>query len=511
MEAEAYNGAAKALLDAAPPLYCADAGGNLVFHNDAFDKIAPALFGDDDAADPTRQGAVVAAPRALLEVFNRLNAVGQALTLRHCIIVDGKQRYYRSHHFQTAGETGFTGYGGSYVDLTTEIDAVMPAADATSPIPIPGPTPGAWTWEADKNLKLTYLSDALVARFDIPDSLPFGESLGGGNFLLPFRDRVLLVPDRSARVCRLSLSGFPVFDPGTGECTGYKGTAAELTRDGEGGDAIDQGVETMDPKTLAATVSHLREQNTQLETALTEARFAIGVKTEFLGKMSHELRTPLNAIIGFSEISIQQSFGTVSPRYLGYFRDIHGAANHLLSIINDILDAANVDSSNLAISIQPVRLSEVLAEAKSILAVRAEQAKIDTSLVILSDEWVVAADPGRTRQILVNLLGNAVKFTKPGGSIGVEALEAGDDVEITVWDTGVGIPADQHGHIFESFHQLDSDILCAPAEGTGLGLTISRQLARLMGGDIAVDSEPGRGARFTVRLPKSEPAGAAEA
>ncbi len=511
MEAETDNGPAKAWLDAAPPLYCADAYGNLVFHNDAFDKIAPALFGDDDIADPTRQAAAAATPRALLDIFNRLNADEEVVTLRQCIIVDGKQRYYRSHHFQIADETGFTGYGGSYIDLTAEIAAAMPGADATAPIPIPGLTPGAWTWEADENLKLTYLSDALAARFDIPDSLPFRESLGGGNFLLPFRNRVLLVPDRSARVCRLSLSGFPVFDPRTGECTGYTGTAAELARDGEAGGAVDQGVDSMDQKTLAATVSQLREQNTQLESALTEARFAVGVKTDFLGKMSHELRTPLNAIIGFSEISIQQAFGAVSPRYLGYFRDIHGAANHLLSIINDILDAANVDSSNLAISTQPVRLSEVLAEAKSILAVRAEQAEIDTSLVILSDQWVVAADPGRTRQILVNLLGNAVKFTQPGGSIGVEARQTGDDVEITVWDTGVGIPADQHGRIFESFHQLNSDILRAPAEGTGLGLAISRQLARLMGGDITVDSERGRGARFTVRLPKFEPAGAAEA
>jgi len=142
METETDNGPAKAWLDAAPPLYCADAYGNLVFHNDTFDKIASALFGKNGVADPTRQ----ATPRALLDICNRLNAGGEVVTLRQCIIVDGKPRYYRSHHLQIADETGFTGHGGSYTDLTAEIGAAMPAADATAPIPIPGLPPGAWIW-----------------------------------------------------------------------------------------------------------------------------------------------------------------------------------------------------------------------------------------------------------------------------------------------------------------------------------------------------------------------------
>ena len=509
MEAEADNGPAKALLDAAPPLYCADASGNFVFRNRAFDEIALALFGDDGAVD-SAQPTTAATPRALLYIFNRLNGGEEAVTLRQCITVGGALRYYRSHHFPITGETGFTGFGGSYTEITAEIAAAMPVGDATEPYPVTGPAAAAWSWKADENLKLTYVSDAIAARFEFPESLPFGVHSGGGDFVLPFRDRILLVADSSEQVCRFSLSAFPMFDPHTGKCIGYRGTATEFPRDGDDSDTIGRSVESMDPTTLARTVVQLREQNMQLESALTEARFSARAKTEFLGKMSHELRTPLHAIIGFSEISIQQAFGTVSPRYLGYFRDIHGAANHLLGIINDILDAANVESASLAVSVQPVRLSEVLAEAKSIVAVRAEQGKIDTSLIALTADWMVMADPSRTRQILVNLLGNAVKFTEPGGSIGVEAREAGDDVEITVWDTGIGIPDDQHDRIFESFHQLNSDLLIGPAEGTGLGLTISRQLARLMGGDNTVDSERGRGARFTVRLPKLESDGAAE-
>ena len=222
--------------------------------------------------------------------------------------------------------------------------------------------------------------------------------------------------------------------------------------------------------------------------------------------MSHELRTPLNAIIGFAEMAIQQVFGSLNSRYLVYFRDIHGAAYHLLNIINDILDAVNVDTGKVSIAPEALQVTKVLAEAKNIVLGRAEQQKIDMTACEVSDEWVVMADPVRLRQIFVNLLNNAVKFTNAGGSVGAEAEQCpGNNVAITVWDTGVGIPVEQHAKIFESFHQVSSDILNSPTEGTGLGLTISRQLAQRMGGEISVDSEPGRGARFTLRLPRAEP------
>ena len=116
---------------------------------------------------------------------------------------------------------------------------------------------------------------------------------------------------------------------------------------------------------------------------------------------------------------------------------------------------------------------------------------------------MIEADPDRTRQILVNLLNNAVKFTETGGSVGLTVLASADDfVDITVWDTGVGIPADQQERIFESFHQAGAGIMSSPRDGTGLGLTISRQLARMMGGDVTVESKPGQGSRFTLRLLK---------
>ena len=245
----------------------------------------------------------------------------------------------------------------------------------------------------------------------------------------------------------------------------------------------------------------------QLDYALDEARLAVTAKTEFLGKMSHELRTPLNAIIGFSEISERKMFGELDAHYLSYFQDIKGAAYHLLHIINDILDAVHLESRSLQLYPKAIELDELVTLARSYIAVRAEDAGLDISALTCPAGIIIEADHDRTRQILVNLLNNAVKFTETGGSVGLTVLASADDVvDITVWDTGVGIPADQQDRIFESFHQAGAGIMSSPRDGTGLGLTISRQLARMMGGDVTVESKPGQGSRFTLRLLKSSDA-----
>ena len=228
-------------------------------------------------------------------------------------------------------------------------------------------------------------------------------------------------------------------------------------------------------------------------------------KTEFLGKMSYELRTPLNAIIGFSEISERKMFGELDEHYLSYFQDIKGAAYHLLHIINDILDAVHLESPSLQLFPDTIDVGELIAQARSYVAVRAEDADLDISELTCPAGVFVEADPDRTRQILVNLLNNAVKFTKSGGSVGITVLDApGDFVDVTVWDTGSGIQRDQQDRIFDSLHQVGAGVMNNPRDGTGLGLTISRQLARMMGGDVTVESEPGEGSRFTVLLVKSQ-------
>ena len=253
-------------------------------------------------------------------------------------------------------------------------------------------------------------------------------------------------------------------------------------------------------------MQELRDRNVQLDFALDEARMAVTAKTEFLGKMSHELRTPLNAIIGFSQISERKMFGELDEHYLSYFRDIKGAVYHLLHIINDILDAVHLESRSLKLYPQTIDIASLVSQARSYIAVRAEAASIDIGAVVCPAGILADADPDRTRQILVNLLNNAVKFTEHGGSVGIDVeMDTGEFVDTTVWDTEVGVPPDQLDSIFESFHQVGAGVMITPREGTGLGLTISRQLARMMGGDVFVDSAPGRGSLLILRLLKAQP------
>ena len=198
-------------------------------------------------------------------------------------------------------------------------------------------------------------------------------------------------------------------------------------------------------------------------------------------------------------------FGELDEHYLSYFQDIKGAAYHLLHIINDILDAVHLESRSLQLYPQAVDIAELIGQARSYIAVRAEDADLDISALTGPAGVFIEADPDRTRQILVNLLNNAVKFTPSGGRIGITVLAGqGDFVDVTVWDSGVGIPADQQDRIFDSFHQVGAGVMTNPRDGTGLGLTISRQLARMMGGDVTVESEPDQGSRFTLRLVKSQ-------
>jgi signal transduction histidine kinase len=501
-----------ALMNRMSAVYYADRDNNFIYRNDAFNDIAAQAFPELRSRE-RRERPHTPVPTELSQIFDRLNAGEQEVNIRQSVEIGGELHHFRSSHFRVFDEGNPTGYGGIYTDVTLEAEAVMHSARTESRFQDVIRSASDWVWETDELLNLIYVSNRISEALETPPSAVVGRHLFTlGEFeetpsrpdlaasLMPFRGRIFLMPDKRGQTRRISMTGVAVFDNQSGAFVGYRGTGTDVTRQHE--------VEAHAHKTqqvLEESLSELRERNMELNSALGAARAAAKAKTDFLGKMSHELRTPLNAIIGFAEMSIQQSFGALNSRYLSYFRDIHGAAYHLLNIINDILDTVNIDSATVAISARPIRLSEVIAQAKSIIAVRAEQRNINIEAVGVSDVWTVMADPGRIRQILVNLLNNAIKFTEADGSVGIDVrLSDTNEVEFSVWDTGVGIPPDEQDKIFESFHQVTTDIMSAPSEGTGLGLTISRQLAQLMGGDISVESRPGQGARFTVRLPRAE-------
>jgi len=228
-------------------------------------------------------------------------------------------------------------------------------------------------------------------------------------------------------------------------------------------------------------------------------------KGEFLAAMSHELRTPLNAIIGFAEVIMLNTFGDLPPKYRSYVAEIVNAGKHLLSKINDILDVAKAENKTLSLAAESTSVADIVNRALAQVILRAQEKNIDISRVRVEHDYMLMVDPERSRQILENLLSNAVKFTPAQGAMGVDIhKEPGDMLAITVWDTGIGIPEDKQSAIFESFHQIHDGIFSRTQGGTGLGLTVARHMANLMGGNITLESAPGRGSRFTVTLPLAQ-------
>jgi len=230
-------------------------------------------------------------------------------------------------------------------------------------------------------------------------------------------------------------------------------------------------------------------------------------KSDFLAHMSHELRTPLNAIIGFSEVLMDKMFGEVNEKQLDYLKDIHESGKHLLSLINDILDLSKIEAGRMELELSTFHMPTALSNAMTLVRERAQRHGIQLGSEVDDRLGDFDGDERKFKQIMLNLLSNAVKFTPDGGRVDVRASLDTDKVLVAVTDTGVGIsPADQAA-LFEEFRQVGTES-GRKAEGTGLGLALTRQLARIHGGDITVVSELGKGSTFTVMLPVRAPAGA---
>jgi signal transduction histidine kinase len=237
----------------------------------------------------------------------------------------------------------------------------------------------------------------------------------------------------------------------------------------------------------------IEEKGQQLEVANRH-------KSEFLANMSHELRTPLNAIIGFSEVLLERMFGEVNDKQEEYLQDIFSSGKHLLSLINDILDLSKVEAGRMELELTKFSLPMAIDNALTLVRTRAENHGITLEMNVDERLGDFVGDERKIKQILVNLLSNAVKFTPEGGRVGVHAVPANGNVEISVSDTGIGIPQDDQALIFEEFRQAGTDH-AGKREGTGLGLTLTRKFVELQGGSLGVKSEVGRGSTFTFTLP----------
>jgi signal transduction histidine kinase len=243
---------------------------------------------------------------------------------------------------------------------------------------------------------------------------------------------------------------------------------------------------------LAIALRELEQKSRQLEIASRN-------KTIFLTSMSHELRWPLNLIIGYSQILSRQMAGPVSDMQEEYLSYVLDAGNHLLLLITDILDLARIEEGIEKLELGDFWLPETLGHAVQMLRETANRKELSIDVAVSEEVGMVEADQRRVRQMVFNLLSNALKFTPPGGSVGVKARYSGELVEIAVHDTGVGIDPEDHSRIFEPFQQAKN--AKGMGEGTGLGLSLVKRWAELHGGHIEVDSQPGLGSTFTFVLP----------
>ena len=263
--------------------------------------------------------------------------------------------------------------------------------------------------------------------------------------------------------------------------------------------AVELEQQTEQSQSLA---EELEATNEDLRRSVAEADAANRAKSDFLTVMSHELRTPLNAIAGYSELLELGVHGELTPAQLEAVRRIRRSEHHLLSLINDVLNFARLDAGSVSFHITNVPVVDLFGGLDALIGPQLQARRVELAIEIEDESLAVHADAEKARQILLNLLSNAMKVTEPGGRISLHAAPAGDRVLLSVRDTGRGIPADQLARIFEPFVQLERT-LTSGHEGVGLGLAISRDLARGMGGELGVESEPGHGSAFTLSLARA--------
>ncbi|HET7085656.1 MAG TPA: HAMP domain-containing sensor histidine kinase [Rhizomicrobium sp.] len=250
-----------------------------------------------------------------------------------------------------------------------------------------------------------------------------------------------------------------------------------------------QQIETL--RTELAAAHHAREQ------ALATAR----ARKDFLTSTSHELRTPLNAILGFSEMIAKEMFGPLkNDRYLEYAQIIHNSGVHVLSLINDLLDLSKLDAGKLELRVEQVEILKVIIDCVRCVEAHSTKDQIGISVHVYDGIDRLCCDDKRLHQMLLNLLSNALKFTRVGGEIAIDVFRRGPDVAISVSDTGIGIKAEDIPKVLEPFGQVESD-LSQRHQGTGLGLPLTKELAELHGGSLTMESNVDVGTTVTIILP----------
>lgn len=296
--------------------------------------------------------------------------------------------------------------------------------------------------------------------------------------------------------------GVPRFTP-EGEYAGYIGSCVDIQEQVEQRQALADNTAHLEELTteLEHTVEELELRREEADAARAVADDASRAKSRFLAVVSHELRTPLNAILGYCDLLDAEVAGPINTGQRHHLLRIQQSALHLLELINKVLTFSRIEAGKEELALELVDLVELARDAVALVEPQAARQGLGLQVMVPERELGVETDPGKVRQILLNLLSNAIKFTEQGEVV-FELEEEEEVVVFRVRDTGPGIPSVEHERIFEAFTQGD-DTRTRKKGGTGLGLSVSRELARLLGGEIELESRPGEGSIFTVRLPLS--------
>lgn len=369
-----------------------------------------------------------------------------------------------------------------------------------------------WQWETDANHIITTVSQRYFetvdvrredvigkSRYDIAkhfdeeeDQTQWENHLQDLKDLKPFRI-IYPIEDRQGRIYYIRSSGKPYFDA-DGTFIGYRGTGTDVSKEIEAEKTLLELNRTLE--------QHVAERTEELKLEKERAEIANRSKTEFMNNMSHELRTPLNAIIGFSDIMKNGLFGRIeNERYSSYVRDIHASGSYLLEIIGDILDVSRIEVGELQLDEGELAIPDLIQSVQSMLEGRLKEGELTFLVDCPQDLPRFRGDARRLKQVLVNLLTNAIKFTEPGGKIRLSArLDEKGDLVLVVRDNGIGIPEEDQERVFEPFGKVE-DSFVRSFEGIGLGLPIVKSLVEMHQGRIELNSHPGQGTLVQIHLP----------
>lgn len=371
-----------------------------------------------------------------------------------------------------------------------------------------------WFWELGPDLKFIYISERFLELVELKrediigktrkelavannpdiDTEQWKQHIEDLENHRPFKYHTYKVKKKSGQWIWISVSGIPVFGSNN-EFKGFRGSGSDVSA------MIEAQLELKDLN--SSLEKRVNERTHQVISEKERAELASRAKSEFLANMSHELRTPLNSIIGYSETLSQGIFGPVgSPKNLEYIQDIHNSGQHLLELISDILDISKIEAGEVEIDNSEFDLAVIAYAAIRMIKERASQNGVEIISSLEDHKWMARGDVRQFKQIILNLLANAVKFTDPGGEVLIDGTKTSDGgLQIKISDTGVGISKEDMKVVLEPFGQAGSSYT-RNHEGTGLGLPIVVSLVKLHGGEFAIESEEGKGTTVTITLPK---------